>query len=252
MRVLVLVAVVLVVATSGLIGPAATEPIPNPEDAPPENAPTQNASYEIRFYLDRSGGPARIDVRVKYPARTAGEAARARNDSLDPAWFDGPDRVRQLFNQSADANDSLDLGDSVSTNHAEELAGLTPSDPEHGWILLRYTAVWDGYFDPEDDRVAIGRAYTDVLPDHWTLVVDVPSDWQPETVNGNPSTSSSGEAGVAYEWDVGNQSDYPLIVFNESVIDREPTDGDGGFGVASGLVLPVIALIALLLLARVR
>lgn len=209
--------------------------------------PTENVTRRLMVYISRGGGSARVTFQVLYPARSVEEAERAANRSYQPAWFDGREQIRRIFDQTADANDSL-AGGECTSNHADELALLQPAKPEHGWVILQCFMGWIGFFGPADERVVIDESFTVVLESGDNLIADVPADWTPESIQGDPIVRRSGEAGKAYVWTVNHTAEPPRIVFNRSVLEEQPTTQRSGNEDDSDIDIP-LALILLLVLA---
>lgn len=204
-----------------------------------EERPTDNATERLTVDIDPESTTGTFRVFIAYPARTADEATAAKNESLDPSWFRPEDRVQQIFDARADGDDELPKG-SFSVHHEQSLSGRTPSNPDHGWILLRYETAWYGYVDPGED-LTVDRTYANALEEGWELQLITPRSWEPATVNGDPVVEPSGQTGTSYTWRVTDDAPDVLLAFDRPVTATETDDGIP-LGITGGAVFALMAL----------
>lgn len=210
-------------------------------------APTENVTrtVQVDFYDGSTRGE--FEVSVVYHARSATEAAAARNGSLNPAWFDGEQRLQQLLAETgADASALQDGTQSVDHRESLSVVGEPNRSPDHGWVILEYEATWEEYITPGEDLV-IGDAYQSAFADstagaEWRFHVVLPSDWRVSTVNGEPVERPSGQTATAYRWSDIRQPSMPFLVV-ESPVAPPTTGADGSLGPASGVLVTVVALL---------
>jgi len=216
-----------------------------------DGRPSEIVSQEFQIEVEHETGNGFIDVAVWYPARSAAEAQAAENDSLDTEWFRGHERVRTLFDHLADEDDEFERG-AQFTQHHEDISHIpTNRDPEHGWVKVVYAATWRGFHDDGED-LRIDENYTAVLGPEWTLTVAIPSDWEPDRLNGSPQRRGFGQTQTSYQWNLSEEQEYPLLVVEDASHYEEggdlsiPLGPTGGIGMA----LVAIALVATLLARR--
>jgi|AntRauTorcE11898_2_1112593.scaffolds.fasta_scaffold00068_29 hypothetical protein len=212
---------------------------------PPER-PTENVTARFQISVSPDTTTGTFQVVVIYPARTEAEAAAARNGSLDPDWFRGKERVQGVFDARSDGEESLANG-STTVNHAATLAGREPTNPEHGWVTVRYETAWYGYLDGDTD-LRIDEAYLSAVEADWELRVAIPSEWKPRTVAGDPVREPAGQQLTRYRWTTTDSLTPPLLV----VADPVTTQSEEGspLGVSAGLVPAIAALVLVLAWAR--
>lgn len=216
-----------------------------------DGRPSEIVSQDFQIEVEHETGNGFINVAVWYPARSAAEAQAAENDSLDTEWFRGHDRVRTLFDQLADGNDEFERG-AQFTQHHDDLSHIsTPHDPEHGWIKVVYAATWRGFHDDGAD-LRVDENYTTILGPEWTLTVAIPTDWEPDRLNGSPQRQSFGQTQTNYEWNLTGEQEYPLLVVEDASHYEEDGDLSIPLGPAGGVGLALVALVlvAVLLTAR--
>lgn len=213
-----------------------------------EERPTDDATQRLTVNVDRKSTTGTVRVFVACPARTADEATAAKNESLEPSWFRPEDRVRKIFDARADGDDELPKG-SFSVHHEQSLSGRTPSNPDHGWILLQYETAWYGYVDP-GENLTIDRTYANALEEGWELQLITPRSWEPATVHGDPVVEPSGQTGTSYAWQVMDDTPDVLLAFDQPMTATETTDGIP-LGNSGGAVVALSALsVAVLVLIR--
>lgn len=231
---LVLVAVVvLATVVAGAASAADQQSIP-------EERPTEDVTQRLTVDVDPESTTGTFRVFIAYPARTAGEADAAKNESLDPAWFRGDERIQEIYDAHADDGDELPEG-SLSVRHEQSLSGRSPSDPEHGWIILQYETAWYEFVDP-GETLTIDSAYVNALDRGWELQVITPSSWEPETVDGDPVVEPSGQTATSYRWDVGSDLPETLLAF-DSPVTTTTTETTTPFGIAGGIISTTVALL---------
>jgi hypothetical protein len=229
-------------ATGALTG--ATAVGDTPARSAPE-APTEDVGKDLEIDLQYGTTTATVTLRILYPARSASEAAAARNDSLDLSWFGGRQRVEYVFNRTADSNDSLE-GGNTSAWHQDHCACVRGVDqtPEHGWIIVKYDVAWKGFAEIGED-VVIGRHYAAAFHDGWSLTLVVPNDWEPTTLDDDASVSRSQRSGAEYVWGTIDNDSRPLVAFNAPLRPTE-TDAEASLGVSGGIVLAAAAMSAVI------
>lgn len=220
---------------------AATIP-PTASEHVPTERPTKNVTERLAVSVSPDTTTGSFEVVVVYPARTATEAAAAKNGSLDPAWFRGQERIQTIFDTDGDTDDTLANG-SLTVRHAATLAGREPTDPPHGWVTVRYETAWYGYLNGETD-LHIDDTYLSAVDAGWELSVAIPSEWEPQTVAGDPVQEPAGQQLTEYQWTTTESSPSPLLVVDDPVT-TQPKE-DSPLGVSAGL-LPALAALAVLL-----
>jgi hypothetical protein len=215
------------------------------------DAPAEDVGKDLEIDLQYGTTTATVTLRVVYPARSASEAAAARNDSLDPSWFEGRQRVEYVFNRTADSNDSLDGGNTWVgyQDHCACVEGTDPSQ-EHGWVAVEYDVAWTGFAEVGED-VVIGRHYAAAFHDGWSLTLVVPNSWEPTTLDDDASVSRSQRSGAEYVWGTIDNDSQPLVAFSAPVRPTE-TDAEAPLGVSGGVVLAAAAMAAVIWRRRAK
>lgn len=235
---LVVSAAVGLVAAGGMGSPSE----PSGQDPNDLESPAQNADRIVEFVFFGGSTTVRFDLTIWYPARSAAEAQAARTESLDPDWFDPTERVRAIQNRTGAANETLDAG-SVSAQYAESRPGESPSDPEHGWVMVTRSISWENYLDDGGEDVSVGRNHTEPFGPGWNPRVSMPEDWEPATLNGDPAVRG-GKGELEYRWTLEEDTPDPLIAVDESNVTTRVETSEQPVGIAGGLLLGVVALAA--------
>lgn len=204
----------------------------------PAERPTENVTERLAVTVNPDTTTGSFEVVVVYPARTATEAEAAKNGSLDPGWFRGQERIQRIFDAHSDADDTLANG-STTVQHAETLAGREPTAPTHGWVTVRYETAWYGYLDGDTD-LRIDDAYLAAVDTGWELSVAIPSEWEPQTVAGDPVQEPAGQQLTQYQWTTTESLSSPLLVVTDPVTTQPQTDSP--LGVTAGLIPALVAL----------
>jgi hypothetical protein len=206
--------------------------------------PSTNVTRRLTVDVDEGSDTATLSVLVAYPARSSAEADAAGNDSLEPQWFDGERRVREIFNRTADDDDQLTSVSRSVRHEPESWVGAGDPTPTHGWVLLRYEAAWEGYVRPGEDLV-VGSTYSRTLAnstagDRWDLRLVLPGEWEPSVVRGDPVVEPAGQTEQRYQWTVSGNVTVRLLVV-ESPVPTVTTAADGALGPASGIVVTTVS-----------
>lgn len=190
-----------------------------------------------------------VNYDISYPARTAAEATKAKNGTLNPHWFNRQGKVKNIFNEVADRNATQD-DNFTSSRLVQTDEEHSPTSADHGRIHLEYRTEWRGPPLKGND-LRIGKPYVATLEEGWQLVVIIPFDWEPSVLKGSPEKTPEGPDGILtrYTWTITDDMDTPLLVVEDpSLVTYE----EGPLGVAGGAILPLVALLGVFALARIR
>lgn len=169
----------------------------------------------------------RFEVVAVYPAQSAAEADAAESGDLSiPEWYTGPERVREIFVDTASQDDRLRMENTTAhRSYWPDTDQLSVEDPEHGWIVVKTDVWWYNYSEPEEN-ITIGQEYIEALGPGWDIQVIAPSEWEPTAINGNPGTQLEGQKATEYRWQLTGNESLPLIEFDSPVTFRTES-GDG-------------------------
>lgn len=203
-------------------------------DDRPRNS-TTSVLVEI-WHADEDHGGIKLDAvwDTTYQARSAAEARRAQNGTLNVSWFRGDEELAAFATTYPDAA----VRSSWQQVRYQEAGG------PHGEITVITGTMLYVHFGEERDRIVLGPQLATNLSDGDRMTVSRFETWKPAEVS-TPATRDD-YSWDDHEWRIGSDPT-PRFVLNESgVPEREelPPDGDVFF-------LNVHAIVVLLLYALV-
>lgn len=194
--------------------------------------PPANETYAVEI-TPRAPDDARVDVTIRYDARSAAELERARNDTLAAEWFRGEEIVREAV---ATRDRNADATEHASTNYS------VPRSDDANTVTIRYRAQWADIPSTDSDHARFGPGFAVALDSGDVFRVSVPverwEDWnvtreRPETVT---------HAEHIYSWTIGDDPDPEITLYRGSVAEqRDDSDGDDALGIS--LAVPLLALL---------
>ena len=242
---------VMLLILAGSIATAAQPGPMNPEQASAattqlSEAPTENVTRQLRLSVSRGSDKATVSVVIAYPARSDTEATLAANGTLNRSWFDGRHLVHRIHNQTADSTETLTTTDeSLRYEEISWAGGRGDPQAEHGWVILRYEAVWESFVSPDDD-IVVDETYGDVLENsssgsEWALRVEVPQSWEPTTVGGGVVVEPTGQTATRYRWNDIRTVSGPFLILESPL--ATPTSEDGAVGPTGGVLVTIVVFV---------
>lgn len=228
---LLITGLVLVVALSGLATPSSGDSIQNETDL---DTHPDDGHYEVEVNPE-GPGEAYLSIAYSYQPRSPTERYRARNETLQTAWFRGQDIL-----------DGAISFNNRSTSDFEDIYTSLNYVEEENRITVARSLNWPGFMQ-DRGRVVIGPGFASQLEDGDEFEVQLATyDWANWSSNFEAGRVS-GESGSTYTWTIGEDPE-PRLVLNRSGYKSHEGDELGPIP----FVLPVVALVLLTVAVRIR
>ncbi|MFC7237124.1 hypothetical protein ACFQS4_02655 [Saliphagus sp. GCM10025317] len=192
--------------------------------------PPENATYVVKI-TPKAPDAAQVRVEISYEARSTAELQRARNETLDIAWFRGEEIVQ-------DAMAANDL-DSDAVEHPRRGYSV-PRGDDAETITIRYSVQWTDIPTTDDDRIRIGPGFAAALESGDEFRVAVPAErWENWTVNRDKADTVT-HAQQIYVWTIGDDPAPEIVLYRGDVAAESDDSLERS---------PAVAIFALLLIA---
>ena len=200
------------------------------QDEPVPDEPPENATYSVEI-TPRAPDDARVDVTIRYVARSSAELERARNETLTAEWFRGEEIVRDAMAARGLSDDAVE--------HPRTTYSV-PRGDDAETVTIRYRVQWTDIPPADDDRVRLGPGFAAALEPGDEFRVAVPDErWGNTTANRDRDALTHSQR--IYAWTIGDEPAPEIELYRGDVGAENDGDGDGALGLP--LAVPLLALL---------